>query len=127
MAAMINRGRFLLGRQSSLAPEGKDFKDEPERLKSAKDLETVAELLYFACKGDVDGIEALISKGLSVDAADFDDRTALHLAACEGHVNVVEYLIKKNADVNREDRWGSTVCTLPTGSVEWLRALNRQL
>jgi ankyrin repeat protein len=88
---------------------GRDIGYSPPELNSAKDLEQVAGLLYCACKGDVEGLEQLLKEGLSVDAADFDDRTALHLAACEGHLKVVEFLISKGADVNRADRWGSTV------------------
>lgn len=105
-------GRFAFGRSSSLQPEkegDRDIRRDSPELNSAKDLEQVAGLLYCACKGDVQGLEQLLEEGLSVDAADFDDRTALHLAACEGHLNVVEFLIKKGADVNRADRWGSTV------------------
>lgn len=109
-------GRFAFGRSSSLQPEekktdenhnGRDIGYSSE-LNSAKDLEQVAGLLYCACKGDIEGLEQLLKEGLSVDAADFDDRTALHLAACEGHLKVVEFLISKGADVNRADRWGST-------------------
>ena len=115
-------GRVAFGRSSSLQPEEKDRSEEhhqnghdighnsPE-LNSAKDLEQVAGLLYCACKGDVEGLEQLLNDGLSVDAADFDDRTALHLAACEGHLKVIEFLISKGANVNHADRWGSTVCS----------------
>ena len=112
-------GRFTLGRQSSLQPEDKTGDRNIRRsgesrddLNSAKDLEQVAGMLYCACKGDIQGLEELLEEGLSVDAADFDERTALHLAACEGHLNVVEFLINKGADVNKADRWGSTVCSL---------------
>lgn len=110
MAEIMRGGRVTFGRQSSLAPEDKLVPADAEPLKSAKDLETVAELLYCACKGDVEGVDALLAKGLSPDATDFDSRTALHLAACEGHLDVVQFLINKGADVNRADRWGSTVC-----------------
>ncbi|CAK9210161.1 unnamed protein product [Sphagnum jensenii] len=108
----MDGGRFKLGRLSSLAPEDK-LEDalssaDADKLKTAKDLESVAELLYCACKGDVQGIEGSLAKGVNVDAADFDGRTALHLAACEGQLKVVEFLISKGANVNPADRWGST-------------------
>jgi integrin-linked kinase len=42
--------------------------------------------------------------GVSVNATDYDKRTALHLAASEGHVLVVEGLLAWHADVNAVDR-----------------------
>ncbi|KAH9534940.1 hypothetical protein CY35_17G029200 [Sphagnum magellanicum] len=116
----MDGGRFKLGRLSSLAPEDR-LEDalssaEADKLKTAKDLESVAELLYCACKGDVQGIEGSLAKGVNVDAADFDGRTALHLAACEGQLKVVEFLISKGAKVNPADRWGSTKQSLQVRS-----------
>ena len=39
-------------------------------------------------------IRNLVAKGASVDACDYDRRSALHLAAAEGHEKVVDYLIR---------------------------------
>ena len=44
--------------------------------------------------------------GCSVNAADYDLRTALHLAASEGNLPCVELLIG-NADTNAKDRCGT--------------------
>lgn len=109
--SIMKNGRIVFGRSSSLQPEGKEdhhVSGTSPILNSAKDLEQVAGMLYCACKGDIEGLNQLLEEGLTVDAADFDGRTALHLAACEGHLNVVQFLIDKGADVNRGDRWGST-------------------
>lgn len=66
------------------------------------------QLLFLSSKGDEEGIAALVAEGADVNIADFDDRTALHVAACEGHAKVVEFLLNQGANVNARDRWGST-------------------
>lgn len=58
------------------------------------------------------GVQAKIAKNTDVNAANFDQRTALHVAACENWIEVVKLLIEKWADVNDEDRWVSTVCNV---------------
>ena len=38
--------------------------------------------------------------------ADYDGRTALHIACSEGHLAVVKYLITNGASVHARDRYG---------------------
>lgn len=71
--------------------------------------EEVGNLLFYASKGDVAGIQKLLDQGMPVDAADYDGRTALHLAASEGHAAVVNLLLESKADPNPIDRNGDTV------------------
>ncbi|KAH7283328.1 hypothetical protein KP509_34G001700 [Ceratopteris richardii] len=66
------------------------------------------ELLYLAHEGSTALVEALLSQGVDVNFADFDGRTALHVASCEGHLDVVRVLLSRGAKVNARDRWGST-------------------
>ena len=61
-----------------------------------------------AAKGDLAAIRMLVGKGASVNACDYDSRSALHLAAAEGHVDVVQFLLSNNAVVRARDRWGGT-------------------
>ncbi|EKX43131.1 hypothetical protein GUITHDRAFT_73307 [Guillardia theta CCMP2712] len=61
-----------------------------------------------AAKGDLAQIKNLVAKGASVNACDYDRRSALHLAAAEGHDKVVEFLIQCGANVMCVDRWGAS-------------------
>ena len=58
--------------------------------------------------GDTTALAGLLSGGADVDAADYDGRTALHLAASEGQVAAIELLLGKGARVDVTDRWGGT-------------------
>src|SRR5262249_15792969 len=51
---------------------------------------------------------ALVSAGVEPGIADYDGRTALHLAAAEGQAGVVRYLLAADADPQPVDRWGGT-------------------
>ena len=42
------------------------------------------------------------------NTADYDKRTALHVAAGLGHVGMVRLLMKKGASTEVTDRWGNT-------------------
>lgn len=54
-------------------------------------------------------IERLIKNFVDVNSADYDNRTALHLAASNGKLNVLEYLCKsKSISMDPEDRVGGT-------------------
>ena len=59
--------------------------------------------------GNLTDIRRYINNGVPVDEADYDGRTALHLASCEGHVEIVKYLIEVKADFNCKDRFGSVL------------------
>ncbi|XVF73199.1 hypothetical protein PTKIN_Ptkin12aG0182100 [Pterospermum kingtungense] len=65
-------------------------------------------LLQCASKGDKAGVMQELEKGVEPNLADYDRRTALHLAACEGWTEVVALLLEKGADVDAVDRWGRT-------------------
>lgn len=72
-------------------------------------VDKIASLLQYASTGDVEGVRQILDGGLSVNARDYDGRTALHLAASEGNLGVVKLLLERNAKVNIVDRWQDTV------------------
>lgn len=66
------------------------------------------ELIWAASLGDLVAIRRLVAQGVPLDLADYDHRTAIHLAAAEGHLDVVQYCIAHQVDLNPMDRWGYT-------------------
>ncbi|KAK4530831.1 hypothetical protein CCYA_CCYA05G1688 [Cyanidiococcus yangmingshanensis] len=66
------------------------------------------ELIDAVARGDIAAVRSFIQEGVDVRQADYDRRTALHLAAAEGYTKVAHLLIEAGADVLATDRWGST-------------------
>ncbi len=66
------------------------------------------ELIWAASLGDLSAVRRLVAQGVALDQADYDRRTALHLAAAEGHGDVVRYCLAHRVPVNLADRWGHT-------------------
>jgi serine/threonine protein kinase len=73
-----------------------------------RDADEAAPILWAASRGDLAGLKRLAVKFSRIDIADYDYRTALHLAASEGHLHVVSYLLESGVDVDPRDRWGGT-------------------
>ncbi|KAL5997702.1 hypothetical protein ACLOJK_008632 [Asimina triloba] len=110
MESSRSAGRFLLGKQSSMAPEGenKSVAATEDGMEVPAGIESTIRLMYLANEGDLKGIEELLGAGVDVNFKDIDDRTALHVAACQGRKDVVESLLRNGAEVDSKDRWGST-------------------
>ncbi len=66
------------------------------------------ELIWAASQGNFDELRRLVAQGVALEAADYDRRTAMHLAAAEGHAAVVQYLLAHGASLNPVDRWGNS-------------------
>ena len=50
----------------------------------------------------------MLEKNVDLNTADYDARTALHLAASNGHLEIVNFLIKNGINLNSEDKFGGT-------------------
>jgi len=59
--------------------------------------------------GDTTLLKRLLRAGIKVDAADYDKRTAAHIAAAEGNVAAIKVLADHGADLTLKDRWMNTV------------------
>lgn len=59
--------------------------------------------------GDILLLKRLLRAGIQVNAADYDKRTAAHVAAAEGNVAAIRVLAESGADLTLEDRWKNTV------------------
>eukprot|EP00542_Grammatophora_oceanica_P002284 CAMPEP_0194062106 /NCGR_PEP_ID=MMETSP0009_2-20130614/76511_1 /TAXON_ID=210454 /ORGANISM="Grammatophora oceanica, Strain CCMP 410" /LENGTH=110 /DNA_ID=CAMNT_0038713695 /DNA_START=25 /DNA_END=357 /DNA_ORIENTATION=- len=59
--------------------------------------------------GDIILLKRLLKAKIQVNAADYDKRTAAHIAAAEGNAAAIKVLAEHGADLTLEDRWQNTV------------------
>lgn len=73
------------------------------------DSQAAAVLCQAVYDGDVLYLKRLLRAGINVNAADYDKRTASHIAAAEGNAAAIRILAEHGADLSLADRWGNTV------------------
>lgn len=66
------------------------------------------DLIEHAASGRAEAVRQALDDGAIANFADYDKRTALHLACVEGHEEVVRVLLTAGAEMNLKDRWGSS-------------------
>jgi len=67
-------------------------------------------------KGDRQAAEALLHRGINVDAQDDEERTALHIALINGDLNFIGFLLRKGAGVKIANSRGETALSWALGS-----------
>jgi len=72
---------------------------------NAEELAQAGLMCEYASKGDIEGLKAAKAKGISINAADYDFRTPLHIAAALGREKTVKWLIENGATM-QVDRFG---------------------
>jgi len=66
-------------------------------------------LMRAAFLGDKQLVESILqADSSSVNFADYDRRTPLHVAVSEGHLELAKFLVEKGAAFNCSDRWGGS-------------------
>lgn len=87
---------------------GQDARSDASKSESDSAAEITFKLLFAAASGDLVTCQRVLATGGDINLADYDARTALHVAASEGHAEVVTFLLAHGAKVNPSDRWGNT-------------------
>lgn len=83
-------------------------KKDPRRRREDLRADAITSLCWAASQGDLLGIQGLVARGIDLNLADYDGRTALHLAASEGQLHVIEALLALQVADSPLDRWGNS-------------------
>lgn len=71
-------------------------------------IDPTMQLCCAAAAGELQLVQELHRRGADLNVADYDGRTALHVASAHGHFEVVQWLLQSRADFNRHDSFGLT-------------------
>ena len=76
---------------------------------SLSEILSASTLCRIVHDGDNALLQRFIKAKIQVNAADYDKRTAAHIAASEGNLTALKLLVEAGADLSLKDRWGNGV------------------
>jgi len=87
----------------------RSHKTDPRLRHSEVQARQVVSLLFAAYNGDLTALRRMSSANQDMSVANYDGRTALHLAASEGHLECVRFLVETcGVPLAPRDRWNRT-------------------
>jgi len=84
--------RFALHNYDNLAHTDQN-KIDPRKRVGEMEKDEIISMLFAARSGDLNALRRIYIRGISLELADYDKRTALHVAASENQMGIVKFLL----------------------------------